>query len=234
MDTPGNVYVSIDVEADGPIPGPNSMLSLGAAAFVLPPPTVSREELERWYPEKIRIPIATFQMNLLPLPGAFPDEETMAWWKTQPEAWEACQADRYSPEEAMMAFVKWGQGLPDRPSLVGYPILYDGMWVWWYLQRFTRKQKVFTFSGVDIKTIAMLDLKSPYRRVSKKHFKRSWFEGTGKHSHVAVEDAIEQGIVFVNMMLMHADCLDFSSVQQRRETFNEMNRLLRQERQRQR
>ena len=27
------IYVSIDVEADGPIPGDHSMLSLGAAAF---------------------------------------------------------------------------------------------------------------------------------------------------------------------------------------------------------
>jgi hypothetical protein len=27
------IYVSTDVEADGPIPGPNSMLSFGSAAY---------------------------------------------------------------------------------------------------------------------------------------------------------------------------------------------------------
>jgi len=27
-------YVSTDIEADGPIPGPNSMLSFGSAAFL--------------------------------------------------------------------------------------------------------------------------------------------------------------------------------------------------------
>jgi len=27
------IYVSIDIEADGPIPGPYSMLSIGAVAF---------------------------------------------------------------------------------------------------------------------------------------------------------------------------------------------------------
>jgi hypothetical protein len=27
------IYISTDVEADGPIPGPHSMLSMGAAAF---------------------------------------------------------------------------------------------------------------------------------------------------------------------------------------------------------
>ena len=29
----GEIYVSTDVETDGPIPGPYSMLSLGSAAF---------------------------------------------------------------------------------------------------------------------------------------------------------------------------------------------------------
>ena len=27
------IYISVDIETDGPIPGPNSMLSFGAAAF---------------------------------------------------------------------------------------------------------------------------------------------------------------------------------------------------------
>jgi hypothetical protein len=27
------IYISTDIEADGPIPGPNSMLSFGSAAF---------------------------------------------------------------------------------------------------------------------------------------------------------------------------------------------------------
>jgi len=29
------MYVSVDIESDGPIPGPHSLLSLGAAAFDL-------------------------------------------------------------------------------------------------------------------------------------------------------------------------------------------------------
>ena len=33
MSTVREVYVSTDVEADGPIPGPNSMLSLGSVAL---------------------------------------------------------------------------------------------------------------------------------------------------------------------------------------------------------
>jgi len=56
-------YVSVDIEADGPIPGDNSMLNFGLAAF----------ELDN------REPIATYEANLKPLDGAWQDKDTMAW-----------------------------------------------------------------------------------------------------------------------------------------------------------
>ena len=52
----GEIYVSTDVETDGPIPGLNSMLSLGSAAY-LPGKTL----------------IDTFSANLETLPGAIAD-----------------------------------------------------------------------------------------------------------------------------------------------------------------
>ncbi len=45
------VYLSIDVEADGPIPGPYSMLSFGIAAFSID-----------------KVLLSTFTRNLEPLP----------------------------------------------------------------------------------------------------------------------------------------------------------------------
>ena len=63
-------YVSTDVEADGPIPGPNSMLSFASAAY-LPDKTLH----------------ATFAANLVPLPGAHGDPKTLSWWRDHPDAW---------------------------------------------------------------------------------------------------------------------------------------------------
>ena len=63
------VYVSIDVEADGPIPGPNSMLCFASAAF-----------------RADRSLMGTFAAHLITLPGAQGDPKTMAWWGGQPEA----------------------------------------------------------------------------------------------------------------------------------------------------
>jgi len=62
------IYVSTDVETDGPIPGPNSMLSFGSAAYLADKTLVS-----------------TFSANLQLLPGASGDPKTMEWWKTQPK-----------------------------------------------------------------------------------------------------------------------------------------------------
>ena len=89
------IYVSTDVEADGPIPGPNSMLSFGSAAYA---------------PDKTLI--GTFSANLLQLPGAEPDPGTMAWWKTQPDAWAECRRDPRDPAEVMPEYVGWLKALP--------------------------------------------------------------------------------------------------------------------------
>jgi hypothetical protein len=74
------IYVSTDVEADGPIPGPNSMLSFGSAAYT------AGKEL-----------IGTFSANLETLPGATADPKTGEWWAQQPEAWAACRQELEMP-----------------------------------------------------------------------------------------------------------------------------------------
>ncbi len=54
------IYVSTDIETDGPVPGLNSMLSIGSAAF---------------FADKTLID--TFTANLETLPEAKPNAETM-------------------------------------------------------------------------------------------------------------------------------------------------------------
>jgi hypothetical protein len=73
------IYVSTDIEADGPIPGPHSMLSLGSAAYT------GEKQL-----------LSTFSANLETLPGAAPDPKTAAWWAQSPAAWAASNRARCS------------------------------------------------------------------------------------------------------------------------------------------
>src|SRR3989339_12574 len=175
------IYVSTDVEADGPIPGINSMLSFGSAAYRLDKTIVS-----------------TFEANLDLLPSAIPCPKTMQWWQTKPEAWQACRQNLQSPEKAMHAYLLWLKNLPGTPVFVGYPAAYDFMFVYWYLIRFTGESP-FSHSALDIKTLAMTLLQTGYRQATKRHMPKSWFDPL-PHSHKALDDAIEQGALFCNMM----------------------------------
>jgi hypothetical protein len=57
----------------------------------------------------------------------------------------------------------------------------------------------FSHSALDIKTYAMALLKKDYRQSSKRNMPRRWFDDV-PHTHVALDDAIEQGALFCNML----------------------------------
>ena len=179
------MYFSIDVETDGPIPGQNSMLSLGAAAF-----TLEEGCLFSW------------STNLKTLPGAEQDKDTMNWWKTQPDAWAACQEKQLDPQTVMRSFSEWvsttAGALKKKPVCVAYPAGFDFMFVYWYLIKFTGNSP-FSFSCLDIKSYVAGMCCKPYRKVSKKSMPKRWLS-SHPHTHLAVDDAIEQGHLFMNML----------------------------------
>lgn len=183
------LYISIDVEADGPIPGQNSMVSLGACAFL-------REEGD--------IPVDSFEVNLLPLHGAVEDPDTAKFWDENPEAWNATLDDQQEPGEAMLEFTLWVGRLEEKYNakavLVGYPGGYDFMFLQWYLVYHGFKSTIFDFSIIDIKSYAMAVLKQPYLECTKKHMPKDWKTKNKSHTHLAVDDAEEQGKIFMRMM----------------------------------
>ena len=175
------IYVSTDIEADGPIPGPHSMLSFGSAAY-----------------RADKTLLSTFSANLETLPDATGHPDTMAWWAKQPDAWAACRRDVQPPSRAMEAYVQWLDALPGKPVFVGYPAAYDFLFVYWYLMRFVGRSP-FGFAALDIKTMAMTILGKDFRDASKRNMPRKWFDAR-PHTHVALDDAIEQGALFCNML----------------------------------
>jgi len=175
------IYVSTDVETDGPIPGPHSMLSFGSAAY-----------------RADKTLVATFSANLETLPGANGHPETMAWWQTQPEAWTEARKDLQDPATVMPAYVAWLKRLPGKPVFVAYPAAFDFLFVYWYLIRFAGESP-FSHSALDIKTFAMALLKTEYRESTKRNMPRRWFDPL-PHTHKALDDAIEQGALFCNML----------------------------------
>jgi hypothetical protein len=182
------IYVSVDIEADGPIPGVNSMLNLGMAAFRL-----GSDE-----------PIDTLEVNIARLPNAQQDPDTMAFWAKNPEAWGYVTRDPLDPYEAMQKVCAWAEALPGKPVMVVYPT-YDFMFVRWYLVRFcgADRARVFGFQALDIKTLAMSAMGSTFKGVSKRAMSKAhpeWFTGQPPHDHTGLADAIGQGMLFVRIM----------------------------------
>ena len=180
------IYFSTDIETDGAIPGKYSMLSFGSAAF-----NPDGKLLD------------TYSANLKTLPGASQDPSTMEWWKTQPVAWEAHRANTRTPEEVMPEYVRWVKSVSIRgekvsPVFVGYPAGFDFLFMYWYLIAFAGESP-FSFSALDIKSAAMVLLNTDYRSATKRNFPRRWF-GKSRHTHVAIDDAIEQGEMWCNML----------------------------------
>lgn len=181
-DKPIEIYVSTDVEADGPIPGPHSMLSLASAAY-----------------KADKTLIGTFSANLLPLPESAPDPRTMEWWKEFPEAWAKCHENPRTPDVVIKEYLAWLKQLPGQPVFVGWPACWDFMWVYWYLVRYTQ-ERPFREVALDIRSYAMGMRKTEFQRTTRTYLPKRWFDPALVHTHVALDDALEQGAVFCNML----------------------------------
>ncbi|MFW5876548.1 MAG: exonuclease [Myxococcota bacterium] len=182
------IYVSTDVEADGPLPGVHSMLSIGSVAL-----TLDKENR------------GTFEANLETLPEATADPDTMRWWTQFPEAWAATRRAPEAPVAAMGRYLAWLEGFEQQgwtPVFVAYPAGFDFMYVFWYLKRFAGRSP-FSFSAVDIKTFAWAMRGGSYRDTTKTRWPKRWFEPGLAHTHVALDDAMEQGCLFINMLREH-------------------------------
>lgn len=176
-------YVSLDVETNGPAPGLHSMLSFGVAAFLEDGTMVD-----------------TFTRNLFEDTGAGRDEDTMRWWAKQPDAWAKVQENRVYPRDAIHDFLTWMAKIQN-PVIVAYPSGFDFTFLYWYCVKYSRVSgSGIGFSCIDAKTYAFAILGGSFRDASKKNFPKAWFPPHVKHTHVALEDAIEQGQLFINML----------------------------------
>ncbi len=180
------LYVSVDIEADGPIPGANSMLSLGAVALL----DTGRE-------------VGSFEVNFEYLEGAKGDPDTVEWWSKQPrDVWDHIRKDAVHPSVGMKSFVDWVNRMSEQeklsPVCVAYPAGFDFTFLYWYI-RFFGLSSPFSFSCLDIKTYAAAVLNVPYRKAVKKNMPKSWFKDLPPHTHKGLDDAREQGLLFLNI-----------------------------------
>lgn len=186
-----DVYFSADVETDGSIPGPYSLLSFGLVfagrfdgrRFSSPP------DYEQ-----------TFYRELKPISEAF-----------EPEALAVNGLDRNrlalqgaDPADAMTEAAEWVQQIAGagRPVLVAFPLSFDWTWLYWYFVRYSRKGSPFNHSSCfDIKTAYAVKASLPIARAGKNRISAE-LRSSRPHTHNALDDAIEQAEIFSKIFRM--------------------------------
>lgn len=179
------IYCSVDIEADGKVPGLSNMLSFATAAF-----DIDKNLID------------TFEANLFLLKDTLPDPETMNFWSENEENKKAYQATRQNlqdPAFAMNAYQEWLKTLPGQPIFVGYPAVYDFKWIDWYAVKFLGNNPFGFSRAIDIKSYAWAMMGRNFQSCSKRNMPKHWFDDL-PHTHVAIDDAIEQGAMFINML----------------------------------
>ena len=72
------------------------------------------------------------------------------------------------------------------------------MWIEWYCQRFATTSP-FRRRAIDVKTLAMVAMGAGYQATKKASLPKHW-RAVAAHTHVALEDAVEQGELFINIV----------------------------------
>jgi hypothetical protein len=180
-----DIYFSLDVEADGPIPGEYSMLSFGLAL-------TARFDGERF--EALDPSRETFYVELKPISDRF-DQEALDVSSLDRDA---LIRDGRDPAAAMDDAGAWVRGLADgaRPVLVGFPLVFDWMFAYWYFVRFAREGSPFDFSsGLDMKSMFQSKARVRLSDAGKEDLPER-LRGEAEHTHHALGDAIEQAQIF--------------------------------------
>ncbi|MFE0425345.1 exonuclease [Streptomyces sp. NPDC058953] len=169
------LYVAVDVEADGPIPGPYSMLSLGMSV-------AGRPDLA-FYTE-----LRPISDEVVPEALAVSGLDRDRLLREAPTAWVA-----------MALAARWVEGLREigRPVFLAAPAVWDGMFVHWYFVRFTGASPFgATGAGIDLRSYWMGLTGGEYRRSHKSTIKAATGLKGLPHTHHAGEDAAELAAVF--------------------------------------
>lgn len=186
--TQGDAYFSADVETDGPIPGPFSILSFALVYagsfdgryFVRP------EEFEQKFYRELRPISENFEPEALRINGL--DRARL-------------RIEGESPEKAMTDACRWVKDVARtaQPVLVAYPLSFDWSWLYWYFIRFAADGSPFAYSRCfDIKTALAVKAGIPISEAGRSRIDPS-LRSRHAHTHHAVDDAVEQAEIFAKV-----------------------------------
>ena len=189
-----DVYFSVDVETDGPIPGPYSMLSFAvvyAGAFdgeIFYRPS----EYSKGLYSELRPISDNFEQEALDVNGL--DRARLS-------------ISGLEPSVAMTQAAEWVRrtaGGGD-PVFVAYPLSFDWTWMYWYFVQYSKVGSPFGYSRCfDVKTAIALALGRTVGSVGRKRIP-SVLQSKSPHTHHALDDAVSQAEIFANIFSLEGE-----------------------------
>jgi 3'-5' exoribonuclease Rv2179c-like domain len=185
---PADIYISGDVEADGPIPGEYSMLSFGlcvAGRF-------DGREFKAVDPD-----VETFYAELQPISERWDSEAARV---ARLDRRELLRTGR-TPHDAMTEAATWVRKAAgdNRAVFVGFPVVFDWMFLYWYFVTFADGGSPFDFS-------AALDMKTMFQQKARVVSSAAGLSdlptqlGSDRpHTHNALDDAQRQAEIFARL-----------------------------------
>jgi DNA polymerase III epsilon subunit-like protein len=170
------IYISVDIEAAGPIPGEYSLLSIGACLI---------DSLEEG-----------FYVELQPLNDKFIPEAL----KVSGLSLNLLKAHGHPPVEAMDRFRNWAleAAVRGKPVFVGFNASFDWAFVNWYFHMFLGENP-FGFGALDIKSFYMGLSGCRWSDTSSNRLPGA-LQPSHPQTHNALEDAKAQAEIFEKLL----------------------------------
>lgn len=196
------IYLSFDIESDGPSPVDNSLLSIAVVPVLYLPETAT---VEVWGQH-------TLEVNLETREDKHPDRSTLKFWEQYPERYAETREEVVRPKEAMARVLAHyyenvgrlllrcaQERLPmTRPSVhyASRPATFDFHWLRHYMMEYAAPAWVAlgypSFTAIDIASYIAGRLNMPYAMAAKReNWPEAWLWPNDR-PHNALEDAMEQ------------------------------------------
>ena len=175
------IYISVDIEASGPIPCKYSMLSLGAC--------VVGDTSNNFYSE-IKPINDSFVVEAIKISGFNLDHLKSVGLK---------------PEAALKSFAEWIECNSNNknPIFVGFNAPFDWQFINWYFHTYTGSNP-FGINAIDIKAYFMGTAGIEWGKTSSSNLPE-WLKVENKEKHNALNDAITQSILFERLLKWNRD-----------------------------
>lgn len=173
-----DIYISVDIEANGPIPGEYSMVEVGAY-------NIETED--------------TFSNLIKPLNDQF-EQSAMNVIKYDMDSLFVLGDPA---KDVMERFSTWVKDQYDwkteRPVFVGFNAGFDWMFTNWYFLKFL-SYNPFGINCLDVKSYYAGKTGCCWSKTTKRNMRPKSITSGLQHTHEAVDDAKEQGIIFKRIM----------------------------------